>query len=211
LSKNSLAFAYVHECTHILIFAEERKRGRVTENHGPIFFLTNCALSHRIDIKTDDNYFFNKISFYSYQDCPFDESWTVEESKSAVVTFCLKNYKQLATSDLTAEDLTTKAWDLWDIEKSELIEKKKKANDFEQKMEHLKGVNEQLAAANEKLQDEKNKLQQFVENSKGWKFIYLTDWLTVYIICAVIGVAVFSVGVGVGMSNTKHTSEAQKK
>ena len=50
--KNSILYTYIHECAHLYVFHEERRRGEYEYVHGPVFFLVNLALAIREPLTT---------------------------------------------------------------------------------------------------------------------------------------------------------------
>lgn len=189
-SKYKILRTYIHECAHLCVFHEERRRGDYEYTHGPVFFLTNLVLAIRVGLK-------NSLSFYDYQDCPLAlVGWDEWDWRSAVVAFALKHGQGLADSELTAEGVVREAWALWDKEREELLARKEApAQEAREK--------ERLLAECKALQGRVTELERQRDVSFAWRFLFLTDWPGVVaggtLAGGVLACLVFAVGYGLGL------------
>jgi hypothetical protein len=170
--KDGLISTYLPECAHLLVSQEEHRRGERTHVHGPIFFLINMVLFDRLDAarKTPGD-MLGCLKLYDFQDEPID--WPEPKFRSAVLEFALTHYLRLAQSDLSAEAVAREAWDLWKVERENLvIREKEKAQEAEEK-KSLKNECESLKAKVIELERQR-------EISFGWRFIFTTGWSGVF-------------------------------
>ena len=158
--KAEIAYVYLHECAHKLIDIAEIKRKKYSrESHGPIFLLVEMVLFKRADQASNlEHKLFSKIDFYDFADKPHltDEASEHEYIwRPLVLQFALSNYESLANSDLSAERIAEKAWDLWeDFRVDKIIIEKRKNKQVEQlnkKIEELEIYNQQLQELNSKI------------------------------------------------------------
>ncbi|PIF26735.1 hypothetical protein CLU88_1606 [Acidovorax sp. 56] len=159
--KETIACIYLHECAHKLIDIAGIKRNEYPkESHGPIFLLVEMVLFNRADQASNlEHKLFSRINFYDFSDQPYlpDEASEHEYIwRPLVLQFALSNYESLANSDLSAEQIAEKAWDLWDdfrIDKIIIENRKNK------EIEELEKSKSQLREQNSKL---RNQLTAFI-------------------------------------------------
>ena len=158
--KETIACIYLHECAHKLIDIAGIKRNEYPkESHGPIFLLVEMVLFNRADQASNlEHKLFSRINFYDFADQPYlpDEASEHEYIwRPLVLQFALSNYESLANSDLSAERIAEKAWDLWeDFRVDKIIIEKRKNKQVEQlnkKIEELEIYNQQLQELNSKI------------------------------------------------------------
>lgn len=160
--KAEIAYVYLHECAHKLIDISEIKRKKYfRESHGPIFLLVEMVLFKRADQASNlEHKLFSKIDFYDFADKPHltDEASEHEYIwRPLVLQFALSNYESLANSDLSAERIAEKAWDLWEdfrIDKIIIENRKNK------QIEKLENSNLQLQNSNLQLYEQNSKLRR---------------------------------------------------
>lgn len=158
--KAEIAYVYLHECAHKLIDIAEIKRKKYSrESHGPIFLLVEMVLFKRADQASNlEHKLFSKIDFYDFADKPHLTNEASEHEyiwRPLVLQFALSNFESLANSDLSAERIAEKAWDLWeDFRVDKIIIEKRKNKQVEQlnkKIEKLEIYNQQLQELNSKI------------------------------------------------------------
>lgn len=160
---------YIHECAHLMVINEERARGTYTLDHGPVFFLTNLVLCARVDAACNlPRSLVRLIDLYDFQDSPF-ESWPEARWRSSVVHFAFKNYARLADSDLSAEAVAREAWNLWEIEREDLL-----CRD-QAKIAEIKEKN-RLVDECDDLKAKVNELERQRAVSFGWRFLFGMGW-----------------------------------
>lgn len=160
--KSSILHVYIHECAHLCVFHEERRRGEYEYVHGPVFFLVNLVLAIRAGQSLDS------LSFYDFQNCPFD-GWEEWDWRSVVVAFALRHGQRLADSELKAEAVASQAWDLWEKERVELLGRdRKQALEIKEK--------ERLSGECKSLQGRVAELERQRDVSFTWRFLFVTGW-----------------------------------
>lgn len=190
--RETMIAVYLHECSHLLVFEQRRLRNLWTAAHGPVFFLIQLVLYHRVD--STRKYSFNLVcrsTLYDFADNPFDLNGTMSEWewRSVVLAFGLKNYRQLAESNLSAEAVAEEAFNLWDLEVQGL-DAEKQAN-AEQSVK--------LAC----LEAQIGELEHQRSASFAWRFLFSTGWAGVITLGVLAGgilaCGVFALGYGLGL------------
>lgn len=113
--KPAVLHTYLHECAHLLVYDQHRRRDARTPGHGPIFLLIQLVLFHRVDRSCPEYKFsiFNTACLYDFHESAFNESVPECEWRSSAFSFAIKHYRHLAESDLSAEAVAKVAFDLW--------------------------------------------------------------------------------------------------
>jgi len=166
--KDGITLTYLHECAHLLVTKEERRRGNDTHVHGPVFFLINMVLLARLDALRDrPGNMFGCLKLYDFQSAPID--WPQSKWRGAVLEFALAHYSRLAISNLSAEAVAREAWNLWEIEREILL-----SND----QARIDEINEKSRLVNE-CNDLKAKVKELERQravSFGWGFLFMMGW-----------------------------------
>lgn len=198
--RETIIHIYLHECAHLLLINEERRREVFAANHGPAFFLTNLVLCARVDslAKLPRN-FIRLMTLYDYEDCPL-EKWPPAAWRSAVIEFAFSHYAHLAESDLSAEAVAREAWNLWEIElKNLLAQDQTKADEIAEKNRFL---NER-----DDLKIKIVELERQRDVSYGWRFLFMGGWkglmLVGFLVFGVYTSAVVSISYGLGMLSSR--------
>lgn len=117
-SKHSIVNTVFHEYTHQLIYQFKKIKNDIPiDGHGAVFFLVLMSLFKRIDSANKNNSMMLSLNLYDFQDIPDD--WAEIESnhllqwQTEVLNFALENHRELADSNLCAEDLTAAAYQKW--------------------------------------------------------------------------------------------------
>lgn len=176
--KEQILHTYIHECTHLLVFHEERTRGQFTHGHGPIFFLTNFVLAARVDSSGNPRKLVRLLDLYAFQDCPLD-GWVEEAWRGAVIRFAFKNFQHLADSELSAEGVVRQAWILWEKEHAELLAREEaQAREAEEQAREAK-EKERLLSECKFFKGRVAELERQRDVSFAWRFLFLTEWVGV--------------------------------
>lgn len=162
-----------------MILEQCRLKNSWTHAHGPIFLLIQLALYHRVDVlKKYEFKLVPRVNLYDFSDRPFDsnDSMPEWEWRSIVLRFALKNYRELAESELTAEGVAEEAFNLWGVHVQGLVADKEakteKAMELGRKAEEW----ERLSKERDGLQAQIKELERQRNVSFGWRFLFRIGW-----------------------------------
>ena len=136
------------------------------------------------------------INLYDFRNRPFEfaPDYAEHDWRAAVISFGLKHYRALsAESDLSAEDIPSRALDLW---RDELSSKQQKDKDFEEKNRCDAARREALETRCVSQKTEIEQLKKEREISNAWRLLFVKDWMPTAIVVVVISIFTFSVGFG---------------